>query len=389
MSDDRRFMWHALELAKRGRPYVAPNPMCGALIVKDGRIVGEGYHTAFGEPHAEVMALKQAGPNARGSTMYVTLEPCFEHYEGKKTPPCVPRLIDAGISRVFIAVPDPHKHVAGKGAKALMNAGVKVIFGLCEEEARELNAAYFSLVERKRPLVTAKWAMTLDGKIATRTGDAKWISSEQSRAEVHANRACTGAVIVGIGTLLADDPELTIHAADGRQPVRVVVDTDLAIPMTSKLVETANDSPVFIYAAEDTDTGKQAQLEEAGAYVILLKRQSKTHLNWVEVCADLGERDVSSVTIEGGGKLIASAFQARVIDRVCIYIAPKVFGGENARSPVEGPGIPEVGRAVTFNKMHTRNVGCDLVVEASVVYPQQDGPSPSGFWGGYEKEAVK
>jgi diaminohydroxyphosphoribosylaminopyrimidine deaminase/5-amino-6-(5-phosphoribosylamino)uracil reductase len=151
MSEDRRFMWRALELARRGRAFVAPNPMCGAVLVKDGRVIGEGYHTAFGEAHAEVNALKQAGPAARGSTLYLTLEPCFQSYEGKKTPPCAPRLIEAGISRAFIAVPDPHIHVAGKGAKALMQAGVKVMFGLCEEEARELNAAYFSLIERKRP----------------------------------------------------------------------------------------------------------------------------------------------------------------------------------------------------------------------------------------------
>ncbi len=383
MSEDRRYMWRALELARRGKAYVAPNPMCGALIVKDGRIIGEGYHAAFGEPHAEVNALRQAGPHARGATMYVTLEPCFEHYDGKKTPPCAPRLIEAGISRAFIAVPDPHAHVSGQGAKSLMNAGVKVNFGLCEEEARELNAAYFSLIERKRPLVTAKWAMTLDGKIATRTGDAKWISSEQSRAEVHADRACTGAVVVGIGTVIADDPELSTYGADGRQPVRVVIDTDLRIPSSSKLWQPANDSPVFIYAAEDSDSGKQAELEEAGAYVILLKRHDKSHLNWAEICTDLGERDVNSVIIEGGGSMIASAFAARMVDRVRVYIAPKVFGGEAAKSPVEGPGIPDVSRAVTFSKMHTRGVGCDVVVEANVVYPQDDGPSPSGKWGGY------
>lgn len=383
MTDDRRHMWRALELARRGRPYVAPNPMCGAVIVRDGKLVAEACHEAFGELHAEAAALKVAGSNARGSTLYVTLEPCCEHYEGKKTPPCVPALIEAGIKRVVVAVEDPHQHVRGKGLKLLRDAGIEVEIGVCKEEARELNAAYFSHVERGRPLVTAKWAMTLDGKIATRTGDARWITSDQARNEVHYDRGCTGAIVVGIGTVLIDDPELTARGEVGRQPVRVVVDTDLRLPLESKLVRTADQGPVFVYAAEDSSAERQAQLEDAGVYLILLQRQGKTHLRWMEICTDLGERGVNSAIIEGGGSLVASAFQERAVDRVKIFVAPKVFGGEDAKSPVEGPGVPDVSRAVTFTKLHTRTLGPDIVIEGTVVYPTDDGPSPSGYWTGY------
>jgi len=376
-------MWRALELARRGKPYVAPNPMCGAVIVKDGKVVSEACHEAFGEPHAEANALRLAGAAARGATMYVTLEPCCETYEGKKTPPCLPGIIDSGLKRVVVAVEDPHQNVRGKGLKLLHEAGIQVELGVCKDEAREINAAYFSHVERGRPLVTAKWAMTLDGKIATRTGDARWITSEQSRAEVHFDRGCTGAIIVGIGTVLIDDPELTARGEIGRQPVRVVIDTDLKLPAESKLVQTADQGPVFVYAADDSDPERQAKLEDLGIYLILMPRHAKTHLRWMEICNDLGERGVNSALVEGGGSVVASAFQERAIDRVKIFVAPKVFGGEDAKSPVEGPGVPDVSRAVTFTKLSTRNLGPDIVIEGTVVYPADDGPSPSGYWTGY------
>jgi diaminohydroxyphosphoribosylaminopyrimidine deaminase/5-amino-6-(5-phosphoribosylamino)uracil reductase len=284
---------------------------------------------------------------------------------------------------VVVAVEDPHGHVRGKGLKMLHEAGIETEVGICRDEARELNAAYFSHVERGRPLVTAKWAMTLDGKIATRTGDARWISSEQSRQEAHYDRGCTGAVIVGIGTVLVDDPELTARGEVGRQPVRVVVDTDLKLPLESQLVQTADLGPVFVYAADDSSEERQHQLEDAGVYIILLPRQGKSHLRWMEICTDLGERGVNSAMIEGGGSLIASAFQERAVDRVKIFVAPKVFGGENAKSPVEGPGVPDVSRAVTFARLSSRALGPDIVIEGNVVYPTEDGPSPSGYWAGY------
>ncbi|MBK8207436.1 MAG: bifunctional diaminohydroxyphosphoribosylaminopyrimidine deaminase/5-amino-6-(5-phosphoribosylamino)uracil reductase RibD [Planctomycetes bacterium] len=383
MAQDRRYMWRALELAKRGQPYVAPNPMVGAVIVKDGQVVGEGYHEELGGPHAEANALRQAGANAIGATMYVTLEPCCTAFEGKKTPPCVPALIKAGLKRVVVAMQDPHASVAGQGIRQLADAGIDVHVGECEEEARELNAAYITHTEKGRPLVTAKWAMTMDGKIATRTGDARWISSEESRKEVHYDRGCTGALIVGRGTVERDDPKLTARGGIGRQPLRVVIDADLRISLDRELVKSARLAPVFIYCAEDAPEDRQAALEDAGVYLILLRRHNR-HLRWHEILHDLGERGVNSAIIEGGGGLFASAFQERAIDRVKIFVAPKVFGGEAATTPVEGPGVPDVDRAIRFDHLKTRTVGPDIVIEGRAVYPADTSPSPSGYWKGYE-----
>jgi diaminohydroxyphosphoribosylaminopyrimidine deaminase/5-amino-6-(5-phosphoribosylamino)uracil reductase len=376
-------MWRALELARRGQPYVAPNPMVGCVIVKDGQVVGEGFHEQFGGTHAEVNALRIAGEKARGATMYVNLEPCCTAYEGKKTPPCTPLVISSAIARAVIAVEDPNPGVRGKGVQALSNAGIQVTLGECMEEAHELNAAYFIHTERGRPLVTAKWAMTFDGKIATRTGDARWISSEASRKEVHYDRGCAGALIVGTGTVERDDPLLTARGDVGRQPLRVVIDRDLRIGMDRKLVKTAGEFPVFIYCAEDADEAKAKLLQDAGVYLIMLKRQDGG-LRWMEILHDLGERGVISAIIEGGGGLFATAFQERAIDRVKIFLAPKIFGGEEATTPVEGAGIPDVERAISFEHVKTRTVGQDVVVEGTAVYPSETGPSPSGYWKGYQ-----
>jgi diaminohydroxyphosphoribosylaminopyrimidine deaminase / 5-amino-6-(5-phosphoribosylamino)uracil reductase len=385
MAQDRRYMWRALELARQGQPYVAPNPMVGAVIVNKGRIVGEGFHEEYGAPHAEVGAIENAGDVAKGATLYVTLEPCFRDYEGKKTPPCVPRIIDAGIKRVVIATTDPHKTVNGQGAKALQEAGIEVSIGECEHEARELNAAYFSLIEKARPLVTAKWAMTMDGKIATRTGDARWISSEESRKEVHYDRGCTGALIVGVGTVERDDPMLTARGESGRQPLRVIIDPDLRVSLDRKLIKTAEEHPVFIYCADNAPEDKQKALEDAGLYLILLPAHER-RLRWHEILHDLGERDISSAIVEGGGGLFATAFQERAIDRVKIYLAPKIFGGETATTPVEGPGVPDVQRAITFDQLKTRTLGPDVVIEGTAVYPEDTSASPSGNWRGYQSQ---
>lgn len=382
MAQDRRFMWRALELARRGQPYVAPNPMVGAVVVLEDLVVGEGFHEAFGSPHAEVNALKNAGERARNATLYVTLEPCCTEYEGKKTPPCVPGIIQSGIKRVVIATQDPNPQVSGKAVAMLTEAGIKVEVGECNEEAVELNAAYFAHTQRGRPLVTAKWAMTMDGKIATRTGDARWISGEQARKEVHYDRGCTGAIIVGVGTVTRDNPLLTARGDVGRQPLRVVVDTGANLPLDCNLVKSAEDAPVFVYTAEDAPEERLAALEKAGVYLILLQKRG-THLRWIEILHDLGERGVISAIIEGGGSIFASAFRERAIDRIKIFIAPKIFGGESATTPVEGPGVPNVEKAITFDHVKTRTLGPDVVIEGRVVYPQDTGPSPSGHWTGY------
>lgn len=376
-------MWRALELARRGQPFVAPNPMVGAVITRGDAVVGEGFHESFGGAHAEANALRAAGANASDGTLYVTLEPCCGTYEGKKTPPCTPEIIKAGIKRVVIAVEDPNPKVRGQGVKLLREAGIEVEVGECIEEARELNAGYFAHTQRGRPLVIAKWAMTMDGKIATRTGDARWISGELARKEVHYDRGCTGAIIIGVGTVQRDDPMLTARGDVGRQPLRVVVDTNAVIPLESNLVKSADHGPVFVYAAEDAEPARLAALEKAGVYVILLQKHGR-HLRWVEIMQDLGERGVISAIIEGGGGIFASAFRERAIDRIKIFVAPKIFGGQAATTPVEGPGIPDVGKAITFEHVKTRTVGPDVVIEGRVVYPKDTGPSPSGHWVGYE-----
>lgn len=383
MAQDRRHMWRALELARRGQPFVAPNPMVGAVIAQEDVIVGEGFHEAFGGAHAEINALAQSGAAARGATLYVTLEPCCESWEGKKTPPCAPELIKAGLKRVVIATDDPNPRVSGKGVRMLQHAGMDVEVGECMEEARELNAAYFVHTQRGRPLVIGKWAMTMDGKIATRTGDARWISGELARKEVHYDRGSTGAIIVGIGTVKRDNPLLTARGDVGRQPLRVVIDARAEIPLDSSMVRTAKDSPVFVYAADDADQARLAELEKAGVYVILLQKHG-THLRWVEIMHDLGERGVISAIIEGGGSIFASAFRERAIDRIKIFIAPKIFGGQSAATPVEGAGVPNVERAITFEHVKTRTLGPDVVIEGRVVYPHDSGPSASGHWKGYE-----
>ncbi|MDH5641999.1 MAG: bifunctional diaminohydroxyphosphoribosylaminopyrimidine deaminase/5-amino-6-(5-phosphoribosylamino)uracil reductase RibD, partial [Nitrospira sp.] len=357
MGQDRRYMWRSLELARNGRAYVAPNPMCGAVVVRDGAVVGEGFHERLGGPHAEAQAIESAGEKARGATLYVTLEPCCNTYEGKRTPPCVPEIVKAGIARVVIANADPHPEVSGQGVKALAEAGIEVQMGECEEEAAELNAAYFSHVRRGRPLVTAKWAMTMDGKIATRRGDARWISSDEAQREVHYDRSCSGAVIVGIGTVLADNPMLNARTKGGRQPLRVVVDPKLQIPANSKLVESAKEFPLAIYTRKDNPSSVMKALQDMGAELIALEHDGHGHLGWGAICRDLGYRGINSAIVEGGGGLLATAFKTRAVDRVKIYIAPKIFGGKAATTPVEGPGIPDVERAITFSHIHTRMLG--------------------------------
>lgn len=383
MPNDRRYMWRALELARKGRPWVAPNPMVGAVVVKDDEIVGEAWHEAWGKPHAETGALEAAGENAKDATVYVNLEPCCETYEGKVNPPCAPKLIEAGVKRIVIGATDPSPNVNGRGVAMLEKAGIDVTLGECEQEARDLNAAYYIHTERRRPQFVAKWAMTMDGKIATRTGDARWISSDRARKEVQFDRACSGAVIVGVGTAKRDNPRLTARTEVGRQPLRVVVDPKLELPLDSYLVQSAEKSPVLLYSSEASDSERQQVLADKGVYIVLLHPDENGHLSWVDIGQDLGERRITSAIIEGGGGLLATAFRERAIDRVKVFVAPKIFGGEAATTPVEGPGIPDVTRAIRFRDLKTRTVAEDVVIEGNVQYPDNVAPSPSGVWKGY------
>ena len=335
-------MARALELAERGRGFVEPNPMVGCVIVDDfGEVVGEGFHTRFGAAHAEVEALKVAGARAKGSTLFVTLEPCC--HQGK-TPPCTQAIIAAGVRRVIAAMRDPFPQVAGGGLMELQSAGVDVAVGLLEDEARGLNAPYLKLLETGFPWVIAKWAMTLDGKLATTTGDSKWISNEASRQIVHRLRGRVDAIVVGRGTALADDPMLTARPPGARVATRVVVDSLALLPLTSQLVRTARDVPVLVAVTDDAPVAERNRLTSAGCDVLVMDGADRAE-QMSSLLKELGRRQMTNVLIEGGGSLLGSLFDMQAADEVHTFVAPIFVGGSNAPSPVQGEGVPEIAKA--------------------------------------------
>ena len=341
---DRRWTVRALELAERGRGAVEPNPLVGALVVRNGACVGEGWHQRYGGPHAEVHALAAAGDAARGATLYVTLEPCCHH---GKTPPCTDAVLRAGVSRVVAAMADPFPQVAGRGAALLRAAGVAVEVGLCEPEARRLNAPYLKLLATGLPYVHLKWAMTLDGKIATRTGDSKWVSNVASRRRVHELRGRVDAVVVGLGTALADDPELTARPPGPRTATRVVLDDRGALPVTSLLVVTARDVPTLVATTAAAPAGWAAQLREAGCEVLPLPAPEGMP-DVRALLAELGRRRFTNFLVEGGGQVHGSFLDAGAVDEVHVFMAPRVAGGGDARTPVAGRGAERIAEALAL-----------------------------------------
>lgn len=367
--DDVRWMRRALRLAARG--FTPPNPMVGCVLVKAGRIVGEGFHRMAGEPHAEVMALRAAGEAARGATAYVSLEPC-RHYG--RTPPCTAALIGAGVARVVAAVEDPNPLVAGQGLEDLRRAGIAVQTGLLTEPAAELNAAFFHYQRTGRPLVVLKAAMTLDGKIATRTGDSRWITGSRARAYVHRLRAQSGAVLVGIGTVLADDPLLTARLRGvSRQPLRIVLDTNLRIPLTSRLAVTARVSPVIVAAGTSAGADRVAAVEQLGIEVLRLP-DCGGRVALGPLLETLGRRGIISVLVEGGGAIHASFLEGRFAHRLLWFISPKVVGGRDAITPVEGSGAASLSDALPLDRLTARRLGPDFMIECGPVYPPEGMP---------------
>jgi len=329
---DLTWMRRALELAERGRGHVEPNPLVGAVLVRDGKVVGEGWHVRFGEAHAEVNALNQAGEAARGATCYVTLEPCC--HTGK-TPPCTDALIRAGVGRVEAALQDPFPQVAGQGAALLRAAGTPVTFGLCEKEARRQNAPYLKLLATGRPYVHAKWAMTLDGKIATRSGDSKWISNEASRRRVHELRSHMDAIVIGIGTALADDPLLTARPVGPRVATRVVLDSQARLPLQSQIVQSAQRIPTLLVTGDTALEEKKGPLRDAGCQ-ILQGDDMPGRLD--ALLAHLGRQHATNLLVEGGARVLGSFLDAGIIDEVHVFIAPKLVGGAQALTPIAGRG---------------------------------------------------
>lgn len=360
------YMRRALELAARGQGRVEPNPMVGCVIVAGdelgGEIIAEGWHRAFGGPHAEADALAQCGAQARGSTLYVTLEPCC--HQGK-TPPCTEAIIRAGVRRVIAAMRDPFPEVAGRGLSALEQAGVELEVGVLEAEARQLNAPYLKLLATARPWVIAKWAMTLDGKISARTGDSQWISSEASRAIVHEMRGRMDAIIVGRGTALADDPLLTARPAGPRVATRVVLDSRATLLPTSQLVRTADQAPVLVAVSREAPQEPCEALRSAGCEVLVCHGGNpQERLDWL--LGELGRRRMTNVLVEGGGQVLGSLFDAGHVDEVHVFIAPKLVGGAEARAPLGGHGRDAMSIAAMLEAPRVDRPGGDIYVSGRI-----------------------
>lgn len=357
------YMNRAVQLAARGR--TSPNPMVGAVVVKNGIIIGEGYHPKAGEPHAEVFALGDAGEGARGAVMYVTLEPCC--HQGR-TPPCTEALIKAGIAEVYIAMVDPDPKVESKGIEELKSAGIKVHVPVCEDQARLLNEAYIKHRTSGLPFVTLKSAMSLDGRIATRTGDSKWITSERSRAYAHKIRAKSDVILVGSSTARFDDPSLTARL--GRKiyyPSRVVVTSSGDLPDNLKMFCEQGDC--IVAAAPSASTASLLKLERAGARIITLS-QVEGRPSMRDLMVQLGKLGYLSVLIEGGGEVAASALNERVVDKVLYFYAPKIIGGVGARPSVGGPGAETIAQAIKLDRIRVKRFGDDIAVEGYVSYPE-------------------
>ncbi len=359
------YMDRALSLAKLALVHASPNPSVGAVIVKDGVIVGEGYTQPPGSSHAEVVALQQAGGKARGATMYVTLEPCCHH---GRTPPCTKAIIEAGIAEVHMSIIDPNLQVCGRGKAELEAAGIKTHVGEHEEAAQELNEAYIKFVATGLPFVLAKFAMSLDGKIATKTGDSKWISGEQSRRYVHSLRSQVGAIMVGVDTIIKDDPQLTARAGlEGgqleKQPLRVVVDSTGRTPPSARVLHLPGKT--LIATTEEIEPARAKVLAQAGAEI--LKLPSKGGLvDLQELLQVLGKRQVISLMVEGGAAVFGSLFEQGLIDKVLAFIAPIIIGGEQAKNPVEGKGVEKLSQATNLTGMKVVKVGNDILVSGYV-----------------------
>jgi diaminohydroxyphosphoribosylaminopyrimidine deaminase / 5-amino-6-(5-phosphoribosylamino)uracil reductase len=362
-------LWHmrrALELAAQGQGFVEPNPMVGCVIARGAEIIGEGWHRRFGQAHAEVEALKVAGPRAAGATLYVTLEPCC-HFG--KTPPCTQAILTAQIARVVAAARDPFPAVDGGGLAELKKGGVEVHVGVLEDEANRLNAPYLKLLGTGRPWVIAKWAMTLDGKIATRTGSSQWISNAQSREVVHQLRGRMDAILVGRGTAEHDDPLLTARPPGPRTALRIVLDTHAALRSESQLVQTAQKTPVMVAVGSESKPSQRQRLTAAGCDVFLC--EGATHAARLgALLEELGRRRLTNVLVEGGGRLLGSLLDSRQIDEAHVFIAPKLVGGAAASSPVGGEGIAKLSDALLLDALEVRQLGGDVYLRGRMVYHQ-------------------
>ncbi len=363
---NQTYMERALSLAAQGRGRTSPNPMVGAVLTRQGVIVGEGYHAYAGGDHAEVVALKAAGGAAREAVCYVTLEPCT-HYG--KTPPCAEALVKAEVTRVVVATYDPNPLVAGEGVRRLRDAGISVEVGLLQEEATRLNEAYFKYIRNRKPFVLLKAALSLDGKLATRTGDSQWITGEGARRRVHEMRNAVDAVAVGIGTVLRDDPMLTtrLEGQEGRDPLRVVLDSRGRLPLTAQLLRSGSHPPLVAVGPRVPAT-RLRRLKEAGADVTALPH-GDGGLSLRDLLGELGRRKITSVMIEGGGRLATSALQAGIVDKLTVMLSPVLIGGEKAPTLLQGDGVEKLVEALHVTQLTVERLGQDVVLEGYLTEP--------------------
>ncbi len=352
------YMKRAIELAELGKGKVNPNPLVGAVIVKDGKIIGEGYHECFGEAHAEVNAFHHAIEDVEGAEMYVTLEPC-SHYG--KTPPCALKIIEKKIKKVYISQLDPNPLVNGRGVSLLKEAGIDVETGILEEVSKKQNEIFLHYIKTKRPFVAMKYAMTVDGKIATRTKDSKWITNETSRAYVHELRHEYMSIMVGANTVLLDDPHLDTRREGkvSRNPIRIVIDPDLIVPLDRYLIQSAKQQPTWLIVDELVDEKRLDSYKEKGVEFIMMPMP----LNMLDLMYRLGERKIDSLIIEGGSFLHAKALESNIVDKAYVFIAPKMVGGKEALTPIGGEGVEKMNQAYALKNMNIHHFGDDLMIE--------------------------
>ncbi len=368
LMDDKRFMKMALDLAEKGQGFTSPNPMVGAVVVNDGKVVGKGYHQAAGKAHAEVNAIDDAGALAEDATLYVTLEPC--NHTGR-TPPCTEKVLSASIRRVVVAMKDPNPNVKGGGSDYLKNQGIDVTVGVCEDQAKRLNEVYIKYVSTKRPFSIVKCAATLDGRIATRTGDSKWVTGEESRKYVHRLRHAVDAIMVGINTVKKDDPSLTTRLTNrienfkGLDPTRVILDTHLRISEKAKLLQLDSDSDTIIVTGHSVSGDKKTGIENLGARII--ESPLKDGLIDLDRLMDrLGAFGITSLLIEGGSSVIASSLSSGIVDKINFFFAPKILGGDDGMPICKGAGAASMSSCIPVKDINVQRFGDDVMIEGYI-----------------------
>ena len=361
MIQDKFYMQRALTLAAKAKGRTSPNPMVGAIIVKAGEVIAEGWHERAGQPHAEVVALSIAGENAKDADMYVTLEPCS--HQGR-TGPCTDAIIKAGIKRIFVAMRDPNPLVSGKGVGKLKNAGINVQEGILEEQAANLNEIFLKWITKKVPFVACKYAMTLDGKIAAQTGDSKWITGEKARERVHLLRDTYDTILIGIGTVLADNPELTCRLPNGRNPVRVILDSRARMPCQSKLLH--DEQARTIVATTELAPKESVKRIKSSRAEIIQTKSVNGRVDLHNLLIYLAQNELTSVLVEGGGQVHGAFFKENLVDKVYAFIAPKIIGGKEALAPVGGIGVDKVADAVLLKNINIEQIGEDFLLTGYV-----------------------